>query len=181
MRHNLVSGRSLDDVWRRHLWDSAQLVPFIPAKAASLVDLGTGAGFPGLILAELLRGRLTVVLYEATRKKAEFLAEAARRMELDVEIRNARIEDGRHQPVDVVTARALASLDILLGYAQEFAGKRTVCLFLKGQSVVSELTAASKSWRMKVSQHQSATDPLGVILEIREFGHVICKPRTKRR
>lgn len=180
-RHNLVSARSLEDVWRRHMWDSAQLVPYIPASATTLVDLGSGAGFPGLVLAEMLRGRVSVVLYEATRKKAEFLEAAAQRMGLNVGIRNVRIEVGRHEPADVITARALASLDTLLGYAQQFAARHTVCLFLKGQSVASELTQARKSWRMKVSQHQSATDPSGVILEIRELGHVDSKSRSKRR
>ena len=171
-RHNLVSARSLDDLWRRHMWDSAQLVPLIPSDAASLVDLGSGAGFPGLILAALLRGRIAVSLYEATRKKADFLESAAKRMDLTVVVRNMRAEDDRPQPTDVVTARAVAPLPLLLGYAQQFCAGHTVCLFLKGQSVAAELTEARKSWRMKVSQHQSATDPSGVILEIRELGHV---------
>jgi 16S rRNA (guanine527-N7)-methyltransferase len=177
-RHNLVSVRSLEDVWRRHMWDSAQLVNYIPPYATSLVDLGSGAGFPGVVLAEMLRGRVSVVLYEATRKKAEFLEAAAQRMGLNVGIRNVRIEAGRHEPTDVVTARAVAPLDQLLGYAQQFTAKHTVCLFLKGQSVASELTQARKSWRMKVSQHQSATDSSGVILEIRELVHVAGKSRA---
>ena len=177
-RHNLASARSLDDVWRRHMWDSAQLMNYIPPYATTLVDLGSGAGFPGLVLAELLRNKVSVVLYEATRKKAEFLEAAAQRMGLNVGIRNVRIEAGRHEPADVVTARAVAPLDQLLGYAQQFTAKHTVCLFLKGQSVASELTQARKSWRMKVSQHQSATDASGVILEIRELGHVASNSRT---
>ena len=171
-RHNLVSARSLDDVWRRHVWDSAQLVTYMPAYVKTIADLGSGAGFPGLVLAEMLRGRASVVLYEATRKKAEFLEAAAQRMGLNVGIQNVRIEAGKHQPVDVVTARALAPLDKLLGYAQQMAAKHTVCLFLKGQSLASELTQAHKSWRMKALQHQSATDPSGVILEVRELRHV---------
>jgi len=180
-RHNLVSARSLEDVWRRHVWDSAQLAPFIPPYATSLVDLGSGAGFPGLVLAELLRGRLSVTLYEATRKKAEFLAMAAERLQLKVDVRNERIESGRQQPFAVVTARAVAPLDKLLRYAQPFTDKNTICLFLEGQSVAAELTDARKSWRMKVSQHQSATDPSGVILEIRELGHGGNRARTKGR
>ena len=180
-RHNLVSARSLEDVWRRHMWDSAQLMQFIPPQAKTLADLGSGAGFPGLVLAEMQRGKVSVVLYEATRKKAEFLEAAAQRIGLNVGIRNIRIEEGRHQPVDVVTARALAPLDQLLGYAHQFAARHTVCLFLKGQSVASELTQGSKSWSMKVSQHQSATDPSGVILEIRELGSVAGKSNRKGR
>ncbi len=179
-RHNLVSRRSLEDVWRRHVLDSAQLAAFVPRNAAKIVDLGSGAGFPGLILATLLRGRVSMTLYEATRKKAQFLAHAAREMALDVEVRNMRIENEGNRPFDVVTARALAPLHILLGYAHRFHAADTVSLFLKGQSVAAELTQARKSWRMKVSQHQSVTDPSGVILEIRELGHVGARAGTKK-
>ena len=180
-RHNLVSTRSLADVWRRHVWDSAQLVTYLPKAVKSLVDMGSGAGFPGLVLAELLRDRVGVVLYEATHKKTEFLAAAAKKMELNVGIENRRIEDATPCRVDVVTARALAPLDQLIGYASKFVDKSTICLFLKGQSVASELTEARKSWKMKVSQHQSATDPSGVILEIREIGHGGSKSERKAR
>jgi len=180
-RHNLVSARSLEDIWRRHVWDSAQLAPFVPPHATTLVDLGSGAGFPGLVLAELLRERLSVTLFEATRKKAEFLAMAAERLQLKVDVRNERIESSPRHPFDVVTARAVAPLGKLLSYAQPFMGKDAVCLFLKGQSVAAELTEARKSWRMNVSQHQSATDPSGVILEIRELSYGGNRARTKRR
>jgi 16S rRNA (guanine527-N7)-methyltransferase len=176
-RHNLVSKNSMADVWRRHVWDSAQLVQYLPAYTKTLADLGSGAGFPGLVLAELLRGRADVILYESIRKKADFLEAAAQRMGLGVGIRNARIEAERHAPVDVVTARALAPVDRLLGYAQQMAGRHTICLFLKGQSLAAELTEAGKSWKMKALQHPSATDPSGVILEVREFRHVQRKPR----
>jgi 16S rRNA (guanine527-N7)-methyltransferase len=89
-----------------------------------------------------------------------------------VEIRNARIEDAEPDPFDVVTARALAPLDKLLGYAHVFQGRQTLNLFLKGQSVGAELTLAHKSWRMKLDQRPSRSDPSGVILEIRELRHV---------
>jgi len=171
-RQNLVSKGSLADVWRRHVWDSAQLVAYIPASAKTLADLGSGAGFPGLVLAELLRDRVKVSLFESTGKKAEFLRAAVARLDLAVEVRNERIETARAAPFDVVTARALAPLDKLLGYAQHLADRRTIYLFLKGQSLASELTEARKSWRMKALQHQSATDPSGVILEVRELRHV---------
>jgi 16S rRNA (guanine527-N7)-methyltransferase len=173
-RHNLVSASSLADVWRRHILDSAQLAPLIPDEAQSLVDLGSGAGFPGLVLAILLAERpaFRTVLYEATRKKCEFLQAAADRAGVQVEIRNGRIEDARREPFNVVTARALAPLDKLFGYAHVFQGRQTLNLFLKGQSVGAELTLAHKSWRMKVDQRPSRSDPSGVILEIRELRHV---------
>jgi 16S rRNA (guanine527-N7)-methyltransferase len=168
-RHNLVSQRSLEDLWRRHFWDSAQLAPLVPPEAKSLADLGSGAGFPGLVLAELLRGRVRVTLFEATSKKCEFLKAAAQRMELPVFIENRRMEEAAPHRFDVITARACAPLPKLLSYAQYFSGSNSVCLFLKGQNIGAELTEAHKSWRMKARQIPSLTDPSGMILELREL------------
>jgi 16S rRNA (guanine527-N7)-methyltransferase len=178
-RLNLVSANSLPDIWRRHIWDSAQLADLIPPEATSLVDLGSGAGFPGLVLAIILRARGAVrtVLYEATTKKCSFLAEAAARTGAPVEIRNGRIEKADHEPFDVLTARACAPLEKLLGYAQAFQGPETINLFLKGQSIAVELTEARKSWNMKALRHPSRSDPSGAILEVRELRHVA---RTRR-
>ena len=170
-RHNLVSARSLEDLWQRHFWDSAQLVPLIPADAQTLADLGSGAGFPGLVLAEMLRGRVSVTLYEATAKKCAFLTAAAERMGLSVTVRNLRLEDASPQPFDVVTARALAPLPKLLAYAQTFTGPNSVCLFLKGQNVGSELTEAHKYWKMKARQHPSLSDPSGTLLDLTELAN----------
>ncbi|HEY5049111.1 MAG TPA: 16S rRNA (guanine(527)-N(7))-methyltransferase RsmG, partial [Rhizomicrobium sp.] len=173
-RHNLVSARSLAQIWRRHILDSAQLAPLIPEQADSLVDLGSGAGFPGLVLAILLAERpsFRVVLYEATRKKCAFLQAAALRTGAAVEIRNARIEDAKPEPFDVVTARALAPLDKLLAFAHPFQGSKTLNLFLKGQSVGGELALAHKCWKMELTQHPSHTDPSGVVLAIRRLRRV---------
>jgi len=171
-RHNLVSPGSLADVWRRHVWDSAQLLRFLPENTQTIADLGSGAGFPGLVLAELLRDRARVTLFEATAKKCAFLQEVGDRLGLNPKIRNTRMEDVERLPFDVVTARACAPLTKLLGYAQNFANADTVCLFLKGQNVGSELTDAHKSWKMNLQQHPSLTDPSGCILEIRELAHV---------
>src|SRR5215469_13752617 len=130
-RHNLVSRNSLADVWRRHVWDSAQLAAFVPLQARTLADLGSGAGFPGLILAEMLREQVRVTLFESIRKKADFLATAAERMGLPVQIENRRVEAGKSGPYDVITARAVAPLNELLAYAQQIAGAHTICLFPK--------------------------------------------------
>lgn len=172
-RHNLVSAASLADVWRRHVWDSTQLVPLIPPGASNLVDLGSGAGFPGLVVALLLRDRpgFRTVLYEATRKKCDFLAVAAERLGLVVEIRNARLEDAKPESFGIVTARACAPLPRLLSYAQAFQGPGTLNLFLKGQNVGAELTEAHKSWRMRVRKEPSRSDPSGVILVIEGLRH----------
>ena len=167
-RHNLVACSTLSDLWRRHFWDSAQLAPLIPAEARTLADLGSGAGFPGLVLAAM-RPDLTVTLYEATAKKCAFLCAAAERMALKVGIENARIEDLPAKTFDVVTARALAPLPRLLGHAYPLTGPDTVCLLLKGQNLGAELTEAHKSWKMQASQVPSKTDPSGAILVVRKL------------
>lgn len=171
-RINLVSERSMQDVWQRHVWDSAQLLPFIPKAAESLVDLGTGAGFPGLVLAIIAQQPLRVVLYESIAKKCRFLEEVAFRLSSRVEVRNSRIEAAKPEAFDVITARACASLTQLLGYAERFRGKNTICLFLKGQTVGDELREAAQTWSMTAETHQSRSDHGGSILEIREFSHV---------
>ncbi len=169
-RHNLVSAASLTEVWRRHFWDSAQLVRLIPPETRSMVDLGSGAGFPGLVLAELLRDRpMRIVLYESTAKKCRFLEEVANRLDLTVEIRQSRIEDAEPEPFDAIVARACAPLPLLLAYAQRFWHKNSIGLFLKGQNVEAELTESHKSWRMNLKRHQSLSDPSGIIVEIREL------------
>jgi len=167
--HNLVSRNSLPELWERHMWDSAQLAPLVPPDARTLADLGSGAGFPGLVLAAMLPG-VAVTLHEATAKKCAFLQAAADRMDLHVTIENARMEELHPRAFDVVTARACAPLPLLLEYAHSFVGPNSVCLFLKGQNVGSELTEAAKCWNMKASQVASQTDPSGAIVTVRELG-----------
>lgn len=167
-RHNLVSRSSLEHLWQRHMWDSAQLAPLIPESAKTLADLGSGAGFPGLVLTAM-RPDMQVSLFEATAKKCAFLREAAAAMGLDVAVVNARMEDAPAQAFDVVTSRACAPLPRLLGYAHRFTGPGTLCLFLKGQNLGEELTEAHKCWSMKASQRPSLSDPSGAILDVREL------------
>jgi 16S rRNA (guanine527-N7)-methyltransferase len=167
-RHNLVARRTLPDLWQRHFWDSAQLAALIPQGARTLADLGSGAGFPGLVLAAM-RPDLRVTLHEATAKKCAFLRAAAERMGLVVAVEQARIEDRPPKIHDVVTARALAPLPRLLAYAWPLTGPNSVCLFLKGQNLGSELTEAHKSWKMQASQVPSQTDPSGAILVVRKL------------
>ncbi len=163
-RINLVSAASMDDLWRRHMLDSAQLFPYLPESFARLVDLGSGAGFPGLVLAILGAGG--VELIESDGRKCAFLAEAARVTETAVTIHNARIEALAAAPADVITARALAPLTKLLASAEPFLTCGSVCLFLKGAGVDEELTSAAKEWNMRASRHPSTTDPRGVVLHI---------------
>lgn len=161
-RINLVGGSTLDDPWRRHFLDSAQLLPLVPAGARSLIDLGSGAGFPGLVLAIL--GVPGVELVESDARKCAFLREAARIAAAPVTVRNARIEAVPAHHAAVVTARGLAPLDRILAYCQRFIGPDTVCLFPKGEQARQELAAAQQSWEFDVTSDASRTDPRGVIL-----------------
>jgi len=166
-RINLVSRDSLRDPWRRHFLDSAQLFPYVPARARSLVDLGSGAGFPGLVLAIL--GVTGVELIESDARKCAFLREAARIANAPVTVRPARIEAVPSHEVDVVTARACAPLDRLLVMAQRFIAPHTICLFLKGERAEEELTAARRGWTMLAARHPSRADPRGVILKLEQI------------
>ncbi len=171
---NLVSRADLADLWRRHMLDSAQLVPLLPPPPAGrrrvLVDLGSGAGFPGLVLAILGAGE--VHLIESDTKKAAFLGQAARLSAAPARVHNARIEDVRPFPADVVTARALAPLPRLLAYAVPFLRRAVpgeaggVALFLKGRDVDGELTASRERWNIPVESVPSRTDPRARILRL---------------
>jgi len=167
-RMNLVARSTLEDRWRRHFLDSAQLFPLIPPEAKTLVDLGSGAGFPGLVLAALGAGRgLHVTLVESTGKKAAFLSAAAAAMGLgNLSVIPQRVESLTLSPPDVIVARALARLAKLLAYSHEIAGETTLCLFLKGQDVEDELTEATKSWHMEVVRHPSLTSAGATILAV---------------
>ncbi|HVR65523.1 MAG TPA: 16S rRNA (guanine(527)-N(7))-methyltransferase RsmG [Verrucomicrobiae bacterium] len=163
-RINLVSASTLGELWRRHLLDSAQLLPLLPEGTASLIDLGSGAGFPGLVLAIL--GIPEVHLIESDQRKCVFLAEAARAAGVKPFIHNKRIEQLEGLSASVVTARACAPLDLLLTYAQRFLWHDGKALFLKGAAAEEELAAARKNWQMEVERFPSASDPTGCILRI---------------
>ncbi len=166
-RINLVGAATLSDPWRRHVLDSAQLAPLIPA-GARLVDLGSGAGFPGLVLA-ILRGG-PVHLIESDARKAAFLHEAVRATGAQAEVHNARAETLELR-ANVVTARACAPLDRLLGLALPLLAPGGICLFLKGARVEEELAAARRRWRMTVRRRRSRSAPEGVVLELGGLAH----------
>lgn len=166
-RINLVGQDSLRDPWRRHFLDSAQLLPMIPEGTRNLTDLGSGAGFPGLVLAVL--GVPGVELVEGDARKCAFLREVARIALAPVVVHNTRIEALPARPADVVTARACAPLDKLLIMAQRLIGPQTTCLFLKGERAAEELTAAHRAWTMAASLHPSRSDPRGVIVALEQI------------
>ncbi|MBM3648216.1 MAG: 16S rRNA (guanine(527)-N(7))-methyltransferase RsmG [Alphaproteobacteria bacterium] len=167
---NLVGRSTVDDIWGRHILDSAQLIPSIPTKAQRLADLGSGAGFPGLVVAAF-RPDLEVVLIEADARKAAFLGEAARRMGLERQPRIVvgRIEAAAPAQADVVTARALAPLSQLLAWAQHHRTDTAICLFHKGKGWQGELTEAMKAWDIDVRPLSSVTDRDAVILRIGSY------------
>src|SRR3546814_208276 len=171
---NLVSPRSLEDLWRRHFLDSAQLrghLPELPGDAGRVIlDVGAGAGFPGLVLA--LLGCGLVHLVEADQRKAEFLREAVRVTGAAAEVHAQRLESLPPLAVDVVTGRAFAPLPKLLALTERFmegAGpaKQPLWLLLKGRRADEELTAAAKKWRLRLERFESETDPEASILRLR--------------
>jgi 16S rRNA (guanine527-N7)-methyltransferase len=173
---NLVSRDSLADLWRRHYLDSAQLAELIPTdEPVTILDMGSGAGFPGLVLAILgqEQGRQwTVHLAESDSRKATFLATVARETGTVVRVHNKRLENLGPMAVDVITARALAPLDNLVDYAVPLLKPDGQCLFLKGEGAGDELTAARKTWTMTVDRLPSRSGPTGVVLRLREISRV---------
>lgn len=166
-RINLVGAATLADPWRRHMLDSAQLAPLIP-EGARVADLGSGAGFPGLVLA-ILRGD-PVDLIESDARKAAFLREAVRETGAPAEVHNARAES-LDLTADTVVARACAPLDRLLGLALPLLAPGGICLFLKGARVEEEVEVAQARWRFAVRRHRSRSAPDGVLLELGGLSH----------
>jgi 16S rRNA (guanine527-N7)-methyltransferase len=167
---NLIGPSTEADLWHRHMLDSAQLYPLIPPSTGVVLDLGSGAGFPGLVLA--IMGLPGVHLVESDQRKCAFLREAARITGASATVHAKRIEQLTAFPADVITARAVAPLADLLAWSERFLTKNTLCIFPKGQNVEVELTDAHKRWRITVDQHSSRTDPRGTILCIGEVSRV---------
>jgi len=163
---NLVARDSLGDVWRRHMLDSAAIWPLIPQNSRVLVDLGSGAGFPGLVLA--IMGVPEVHLVESDARKCAFLTEGARLFApRPVKVHRGRIEEIEPFAADVVTARALADLNTLLGYASRFLKPEGACLFLKGRQAGDELTLATQRWTMAAERFPNPAESSGIILRIK--------------
>lgn len=164
---NLVAPSTLDHLWHRHFADSAQLATHVPETAETFLDLGSGAGFPGLVLAMLVTDAarphpLTAFrLVESDARKAAFLREVARQTDLPVDILCGRIEKFAIQDrfdSDVITARALAPLDRLLPLISPFFSVKSKALLLKGRNAASEIEAAEENWRMVCELVPSLTD-----------------------
>lgn len=170
-RINLVAPNTLASAWERHIEDSLQLAGLEP-EAQSWVDIGSGGGFPGLVIAaaRMENPGFRMSLVESNGKKCAFLRETARLARLPVEVRNGRIEDvlpALALPVHVVSARALAPLARLLGLAEPLLKAGTIGIFPKGQDVDDEMRAASISWNLSADLIHSRTEPGAAIVRVR--------------
>jgi 16S rRNA (guanine527-N7)-methyltransferase len=175
-RINLVAPKTLPIVWQRHFFDSAQLLPLLPPHARTLADLGSGAGFPGLVLALCQSDSLHVSLYESDSRKSEFLRTVIRQTHAPAAVCEGRIETLAAQGPDIVTARALAPLPNLLPLVERFWRPGITALLLKGRSAAEEIEACSKSWDLDYHLVPSETDSAGSILVIRSLARVRALP-----
>jgi 16S rRNA (guanine527-N7)-methyltransferase len=164
-RMNLVSNSSLDDLWRRHFLDSAQLFRLLSPKPSPLFDLGSGAGFPGMVLA--IMGVPDVTLIESSTKKCSFLREVAKETGTKVTIFADRTEQFYGPaPAQTIVARALAPLEKLIPLAKPLLARGGEFLFMKGARADEELTVASEKWHIDVERIRSLSDDQATILRI---------------
>ena len=163
---NLVGPDTIPDFWNRHAWDSAQLLSLAP-EARTWADLGAGAGFPGVVLAILLKGRpgAHVWLIDSLGKRCRFLQTIVDTLDLPATVVNGRAEE-QAITVDVVTARAVAAMDKLLGYAQPYLQRGAKGLFLKGERAEAELKDARRVWQFEAVLTVSRSDPRGRIVSV---------------
>lgn len=160
---NLISPNTINDVWHRHILDSAQFIKHIDGRASTIVDIGSGAGLPALILSIM---GINIHLIESDQRKCIFLKEVSRALQLDTTIHNERIEKCAIDSVDIITARACASLDTLLDLTRTLRIEKTICLFAKGKNYDKEIEDAKKTWSFDFIAHQSVTDDQATILEL---------------
>jgi 16S rRNA (guanine527-N7)-methyltransferase len=164
-RINLVANSTLAEAWQRHILDSGQLAAFYPPQTKNIMDVGSGAGFPGLVLA--IMGGVTVDLVESDQRKAVFLSTVIRELDLPAKVHNQRIETLPQLFPDVITARALAPVPKLLKLIENQLSPESVCLFLKGAAVQDELTNLQTYSTMDATTHPSLSGPTGVVLELK--------------
>ena len=173
-RINLVSNNTIKDSWERHFEDSLQIIDLIPEMTKNLVDLGSGAGFPGLVIA-IEKPEISVTLVESDQKKCSFLKTVSRETNTDVNVINDRIEKITLDfTPDIISARALASLDKLFEYCEKWVldNPEIQFIFPKGQSWEEELEQCKKHWKFEYECHRSQTDENAVILVFRNISKI---------
>ena len=167
---NLISQNTIESVWERHFLDSAQLYNITKEIDGNIIDFGSGAGFPGLILA--MMGNKKIHLVESDRKKCTFLREVSMLSETDVTVHHSRIEDLKYFDVELIIARALAPLNKLIDYAEVFSKNSSTdqkfpkLLFLKGRGYKKEISELVRRHSFSIKEFESITDKLGKILYI---------------
>lgn len=169
---NLVSNSSIEDAWNRHFVDSMQLCYYIPKNAKTLYDLGSGAGFPGMVIAIManeLTPSLKVSLIESITKKTLYLNEVKKLTDTKVEIINERAENLPAKKVDVITSRAMTALNKLFEYSFKFCDENTVLIFPKGKKHLEEIREAKKDWLFEIEIIESETSEEGVVLVIKSL------------
>jgi len=183
---NLISAKTEDDVWDRHVLDSLQLQSYLPDKDAQIVDLGSGAGFPGVVLA--LAGYQHITLLEKDTKKAAFLRNVSRETMVPMTVLEKDLREVKGQ-FDVVVARGLADLSTLLDYSYPLLKPTGYALFLKGENCEDEIFQAHKGfWEMTIEKKESITNPRATILKVGSirkktgaFSDLNCSRKSKRR
>ncbi len=174
-KFNLVSNASLENAWQRHFEDSVQLFKFIPTSARIMLDFGSGAGFPALVLAIMAQEKLPqlkVKLIESIKKKTLYLNTVKELCQLNVDVVNDRIENLPAQKVDVITSRAMCNLNDLLKYSLRFITKQTLMIFPKGRSYQEELDEARRNWKFDCRIEKNEVSDDGVILLINHLSSI---------
>ena len=163
---NLVSNSTLSDMWRRHFYDSAQLIDYIKEqeKPLKILDLGSGAGFPGVVLSIMGAGQVHLV--EGVGKKCSFIKQIIQKTAIDAIVHNERIENMDVFAVDLITSRACADLEKLLDLTAKYIGPDTECLFLKGEKAEEEIKRASDKWDFRIKKYTSKSEESGMILKL---------------
>ena len=172
---NLVSPASLTDVWTRHVADSAQVIDYAPIRRARWLDMGSGAGFPGVVIALITADTpnpVEMILVESDQRKAAFLSTVSRETGVPMIIQAARIEAVAPQNVDIVSARALAPLVKLCAFAERHLAPDGAALFLKGGHYDAEIAEARRTWSFSLDVGRSSTDPAAAILIMKDFRRV---------
>lgn len=164
---NIVGRSTLANPWKAHILDCIQISPFIKNKNSTILDMGTGAGLPGLVL--VILGYNKVSLIDSNSKKNAFILKTCKKLNLKANVMLGRIEKLKKSQYDVLVSRALAKLSVLLSYSQNLMKKNSILIFLKGKNVLAEIEEAEKSWKFDAEIKQSLSDTRGKILIIKNL------------
>ena len=164
---NLVGKSTLINSWDRHICDSLQIMSFIKNKNSSILDMGAGAGLPGLVLSII--GYKNITMVDSRKKKTEFLKQIIEKLELKAIVITSRLEDLQLSPFQYITSRALASLDKLLNYSLYFSNHKTILIFLKGKNINKEIYEAKKKFNFDYKTYKSKSSGGGFVVRIKDF------------